>query len=222
MAFFILSLVVPIGLLTALKSTGVLHGPVVVSETRTLETMDWSFERPTSLQPLDLWYKIEKTDSTDISMNFTIFIGNYIPKSEYGGSSLVNMNSSLSASLSRGYIENVNITFSDEYLDSFVRIPQVELGGASQTLAVWNNLTATGYSDFLSGMGKTEKAFMNLKGTNQPMSIYLRISPEWALRSPSSQTQQFSVNIEVTYFNGILHKKVIQPFSLRLIGSTSA
>lgn len=215
-ALFILSIVVPISLLTTLRLTGILKEPITISETTTLEAVKWEFERPAC--HANFWDYVEGSYVNDISINQYIFIDDYWPDaSEYGGSSTLQMNLSLTATLAEGHIENVIITFNDDYLNSFVRIFDLEFGGKKHTLAVWENLTATSYEDLLYGIGRTEKTFVNFRGVYHPRRVHLRISPTWVLRSLLNQTQQLVVSLEVVYFNGKAYRKVVQPFELKLV-----
>jgi hypothetical protein len=211
-----ISIVVPVGLLTTFRLTGILNGPATISETITLETIQWEFERPTFL--VDFMDNVEGSYNNEISINQSIFIYHYIPESWYGGSHALQLNLSLSAVLEEGYLENINVTFLDAFLESSVTIPDLKFGGKNDTDAVWDNLAATAYRDWLQGV---EKAFVNLKGVNYPRTVYLRLSPAWILRSPHNQTQQLTVRVEVTYFNGTLYKKAVQSFQLKLVADVN-
>lgn len=213
-AILILSIVAPVALLATFRITGILEGPATIAETITLDVAGWEFERPSCI--VHFGEGIESSYLGDVSINQTVFVDDYWPDAgEYGGSPILETGLNLTADLAKGYVENVNITFYDDYLNSFVCVPNLSWKG--QTSTVWDNLTITSYMEDLKGIAGVEKAFVNLKGDNQPRRVYLCIWPKWILRSPHNQTQQLNVNVELTYFNGTAYKKVVQPFQLKLI-----
>jgi hypothetical protein len=210
--------VVPVGLLATFKLSGIFEGPATVADTITLDEVKWEFERPSC--PLDFRDYVESSYVNDIFIDQDIFVYYYFPDAgDYGGSPILQMNLSLTANLAEGHVENVNITFHDDYLNSFVSIPDLEFGGKHHTLAVWDNLTVTSYK--INVDGSVEKAFVHFDGVNQPRRVFLRVFPLWVLKSPNNQTQQLNIFVEVTYFNGTVYKKVIQPFQLRLIAENN-
>lgn len=218
-ALLILSVVVPVGLLATFKLSGIFEGPATVADTITLDEAKWEFERPSCNVDWPMHgsgYNIGSSYINDVYLNQTILIDDYWPeKGIFGGSPVLETGLCLTASLAGGHIESVNITFRDNYLGSLVRIRDLDFGGKNQTEAVWYNLTATSYKEGLTD--SVEKAFVYLDGVDYPKRVYLSIFPNWVLCSPHNQTQQLNMNVEVTYFNGTVYKKVVQPSELRLI-----
>jgi hypothetical protein len=88
-----------------------------------------------------------------------------------------------------------------------------ELKGDSSG-ANWKNLTMSGHSEGIGG--STEKAFISLDGVDDPKEVSSSIWFMWSV-GPRNQTEQLDLNVEVTYFNGTEHKKVIQPFQIKLV-----
>jgi hypothetical protein len=209
----IMSMVVPVGLLTTFRLTGILEEPATIAETITLEAVQWEFERPTCV--VHFGDNIESSYFGDVSINQTVFVDDYWPDAcEYGGSPILKTNLSLTTALAEGHVESINVTFLDEYVNSTLSIPDLGSGGKKHTRAVWDNLVATAYRHRLQGV---EKAFVNLESMDYPKMVYLRICPTWILRSPHNQTQRLTIRNEVTYFNGTSYKKVVQAFQLKLI-----
>jgi len=69
---------------------------------------------------------------------------------------------------------------------------------------------------------RVNEAYLELMGLNQPSNVHARAPVFWWLPTPSNQSHQMEATIEFTYFNGTVHKKVIQPFQLSLIGKETA
>jgi len=211
---FLLSIIVPVSLLAYLKLMGIIDGTndeaIKIVESKTLEPVTWELERP-------------KYATTGINENHTY---DSITKTFYGGDFLANstltiyqfgwlwfsspclsMNVSATASVSRGYIACVNVSFQEDYTPSQVAF----------YLNDWsfnfNRLSLVNYTDCLVGV---QKAFFSMKGINNPTQASFWRLAEWVLRSPINQSHLLIINIEFTYFNGTAYKKVAQPFILKV------
>jgi hypothetical protein len=55
---------------------------------------------------------------------------------------------------------------------------------------------------------------MDLAGINYPTQVSLVIPFDWILYSPSNQTHILEVQSEVTYYNGSVYNKIVQPFEI--------
>ncbi len=192
------------------KLRDMFNGKITVAENLTLDLVEWQFERPSRTLGFDDFLRIICTNYTgDISINQTIIVDNYEDSdSSFGGSPSLDFALDLVASLSRGYVEGVNITFYDDHLNSFVEVWE------DSSYHILNGLTLVRYSHF--NIGSVEKGFINFGGVNQPRSIHLFNPIAWALRTSHNETQELTVKVEVTYFNGTAYKRVVQPFKLRL------
>ena len=206
-----LSVILPMSFLVTFKLSGLTGGPATLAETVVLEPAKWEFERP--YYSLDFDDRVDSIYSSDIYMNNSVLVlGITSPESAFGGP-LMGTRMILTASVGSGYVENVNVTFSDDYELSLINMYGLDGGGKEKDWAVWENLTATDYVYWVLG---TEKAFVNLKGINRPQGVYFYIGQGWLLQTPNNQTQQLTMRVEVTYFNGTAHKKIVQPFQIRL------
>jgi hypothetical protein len=207
----VLAVIVPASFLVVFVLSSLTSGPVL-AETVVLEPAKWEFEKPYYSVHFD--DRVDSVYSNDICMNSSVLVlGITSPESAFGGP-LMGTRITLTASVRNGYVENVNVTFSDDYPLSLINMYHLDGGGKEKDWAVWNNLTATDYAYWVRG---TEKAFVNLKGANRPQGVYFYIGQGWLLESPNNQTQQLTMIVEVTYFNGTAHKKVTQPFQIRLV-----
>ena len=216
-AILVLALIIPIGLLTTLKLTGILQAPVTIAETKTLEVVEWESERTSSL--FHFSDRVEAGYIDDISVNQTVGLWGFDGVDKmYDCASTLRMNLNLTASLLEGHIENVNVTFYDNDLSSQLRILYLPLGSETQTAGLgstWKNLSITDYEDWMQWTGAL--AFVNFEGVNNPSKVYFNISLVWVMRSPLNQSEQLTIRTELTYFNGTTHTKLVQPFRVRLI-----
>lgn len=162
-ALLVLALVIPIGLLTTLKLTGILQAPITIAEMKTLEVVEWESERTSSL--FHFSDRVEARYVNDISLNQTVGLWGFDGVDKmYGGASTLHMNLNLTASLLKGHIENVNATFDDNELSSQLEILYLPLGSETQTAgfgSTWKNLSITDYEDWMQWTGT--KAFLFLR-----------------------------------------------------------
>lgn len=116
----------------------------------------------------------------------------------------------VTANLTDGYVENVNTTLKDDSLASRVEIEPV-LQNVSESI---KNLTVHNDDAFLSG--GTLRAYLSLDGVNNPKEVSSSLWFIWEVGSPRNQTEQLTLDVELTYFNGTVVKKVVQPFQITL------
>jgi hypothetical protein len=187
-----------------------------IAENLTLNAVEWQFERPSFIFGGDdspFWDRVFANYTSDISINQTVIIDDYkATDSEFGGSPSLDFVLDLTASLLRGYVETVNITFYDEHANSLVNLWE-------PGICVLQNLTLVRYSHY--NVGRVEKGFIDYKGVNKPIGVHLSNPVKWALRTPHNETQELMMRVEVTYFNGTAYKKVVQPFKIKLIADMS-
>jgi len=222
---FALSIIVPIGILTTLRLTGILQGPITIAETKTLETVKWEFDRPSTW--VDLYQSKPKSLYTNVeaSVNVSLYIFTYNEKikSNLFNSDYVIMNVTVTADASNGYVENVYLVFRENYTYSEVSFFAISYEGPWILQQRYSNLSIVGYAHISNREVKgneilkdNEKAFIRLAGVNHPSKISAQPTIHWILRSPNNQTHEMEIISEVTYFNGTAYKKVVQPFQLKL------
>jgi len=221
-ALFILSIVIPVSLLATFRLTGILtepKGPIVISETTTLEPVKWEFKRLDGV--VNIREKIESFYNANVLINQSVFISRYesrfgIP---YGDNvSVVILTTNITATITDGFIESVYIVFREDYEPSEVNIWNPEL---ESNLHVFSNLSIENWADKRSEnswmLSNSTKAFILLNGVNHPNRVHYWTVLDWVLRSPLGQFHQFEIVYEVTYFDGRLYKKTAQPFLLSII-----
>ena len=205
----ILMIVLPIGLLIALRPWEILKEPLTISESKTLDVVSWSLERP--LADIGIGDSLTRIYREDLSANFTAFIDDYnTPPNDYG-SDYLQIQINITASVDKGFIHFVNITFWEDYEGSQVHLFSAE---SWSQYAHIENLSITRYVHlFLKGRGL--KAFVELAGVNHPNNVSFGFFPRWILRSPKNYTNQLEIRFELIYFNGTACKRIVQPFLLK-------
>jgi hypothetical protein len=118
------------------------------------------------------------------------------------------------ATLQRGFIYSVNVTFWENYSDSAVAFQH-----SDELQSLTQNLTLLSLSDFwrTGHRGSGLKAFLTLAATNQSKSVHFYTDDvSWRLFSPFNQTHQMEVDVEIIYYNGTSFERLVQPFLLKI------
>jgi len=207
----LLSIVLPMGLLTTFRLSGILKEPLTISENKTLDAVSLSMERPAS--DINIKDSLIKVYDEDVLANFTVFIDDYhADKWAYGGSDIVTTQISITSSVGEGYLSFVNITFWEDYMSS--QIDFFNDKSWPKDYVSLGNLSIIRHKDFRSGCGL--KAFVEMSGVNYPKSVSFSCFAHWVLRSPENYTHQLEVRFEIVYFNGTAYKRLVQPCLLKI------
>jgi len=207
----LLSIVLPMGLLTTFRLSGILREPLTITENKTLDAVSWSMERP--IASIDVKGLLIGVYDEDVLANFTVFVDDYHDHfSDYGGGDFMNMQVNVTAYISGGFIHSVNITFWDDYKGSFVEF--FEEHAWPKYYAHVANLSIIRHEDWLIKPGL--KAFVELASVNSPKSVSFSFFAHWVLRSPQNYTHQLEVRFELVYFKGTAYKKIVQPCLLKI------
>lgn len=208
----LLSIVVPMSLLATFRLTGILQGPMTISETTTLDAVQWEFERPNPYpQGVPIDKKLDATYAADgLSTTLCLWIYDYVDS--VAGHDFIIM------------AMRVNSTATD--FDVFIESVQVVSGKDSQPSTVdwvdtyfdFKNLSLVDLSHGRTNGEDYKKAFVRLTGVNHPSKVYFSMRAVWFLLTPNIQTHQMELSYEVTYYNGTAYKKIIQPFQLKIVG----
>ncbi|MDH7558499.1 MAG: hypothetical protein QHH18_07880 [Candidatus Bathyarchaeota archaeon] len=206
-------IVVPVGLFVAFKLTERTSEAQTVAETVTLEPVRWEFERPsfsTKVTENDTNENITALYfSNDFLANPTITIYSYCSESEFEfGSSCFRMVVSSMVSVQGGYIVYVNVSFQEDYTASRV--------GLFKEPDLATHLYNLSTVESVDGLVGAQKAYFSLMGVNNPQYASFRKPTVWLLRSLYNQSHLLRINVEFTYFNGTVYKRVIQPFVLKV------
>lgn len=225
-AALLLSIIVPVGLLTAWRIMQLQNElPPENIETVTLDPVVWEFEKCFRTTDYPLWFN--SSDEAHVnntyrngfaSITHTIIPAQYIVNfGDYEGSSFFSIGVNLTASVTEGFLENIRIVFSEGY-----NVSQVWLGATSiPSFVTWGNLTrkdwACGfYREWL--LEGDVKAFVETEVENHSREVLFSTwGVHWILRAPENISQQLEIAAEVTYFNGTSHVKVVLPILVRLM-----
>lgn len=209
----LLSVILPISLLTSFKLSGILHEPLTIAETTVLDAANGDFERPYGTAIMNETVKASYSQER-ISANFSICLTNFMSIfSLYEDSDVVCILTNVTAVLEQGFVNNINITFFEEYQYSQIWFHEPQ--NWPSVYDDYENLTFIDYTHALQQ--KSLKAFMEFAGTSRPKSVHLSVRGiYWVLRTQKNTAHKLNINMELTYFNGTAYKKVIQPFQIQI------
>lgn len=214
---FLLSIILPVGLLTTLKITGMIKEPLTIAETLEMAPVVWKCERPriTSNVPGDI-IKVNYSDN-EVSLTEFLELGEYDDGSGFwswqgtGGPTIYIGAQELTVSVKSGFVDRLKFELSEGYSASSAAFH--ESGGRSGS-----NLTMEKMADRLRNpqmLDANTKAFLSMVRVGNPnrvsMSEISETSALYSLESPYNYTHQISITIEVVYFNGTVYKKLVQP-----------
>jgi hypothetical protein len=210
-AALLFSVIVLIGLLATFMIGGILKEKLTISENKTLDAASWSIERPAAI--IHIGDLLRHVYDGDVSANYAVFIDDYQGDSwDYGGSDVMNMQVNVTACIGKGFIHSANITFWEDYENSFVNFFE-DVAWPKQYAHV-ENLSIIRHEDWLIKPGL--KAFVELAGLNNPKSVSFSCFVDWVLRSPQNYTHQLEVRFELVYFNGTAYNRLVQPCLLKI------
>ena len=177
----------------------------------TLEIIEWEIKRPNQTVTLEDALKSLYSNS-EMSTMMCVEIGTYSNDDPAFASDFVimEMTANLTVTTPNGFVESIYIIL---HKDNQSRIDWVN------TLFDFENLSLHRVQQ---GFLRVNEAYLELMGLNQPSNVHARAPAIWWLPTPSKHSHQLETTFEFTYFNGTAHKKVIQPFQLRLIGKEEA
>jgi hypothetical protein len=199
----ILSLVIPISLIVSFRAANVTHEPLAIAETLTLGTVSREFERP-GLVISYVNETVETHYSGDIAVNQSIELCAFSNEDfDYGGSACLEMRFNVTAQVNGGFIEALNLTLEDGY-------ESARIDESRYIMDMSGLLVSHSSADF------ERKVFVQLSGVDCPKNVSFCLPFSWVLYSPYTQAHQLDVTSEITYYNGTVYKKVIQPFQLKL------
>lgn len=206
-AVFILFIVALVSLLTTLRFAGILQEPT--RESMTLEAIEWEFERPNQSVLVD-----NKLDATYAGNGFLltmyIWIETYSENLQSGADyDYLTMWIMINASIQNpnSYIENVDVNLHKDN-QSTVDWPETQCYLENLSLSVR-----------LQGFWWRDDAYLRLAGVNKPDNVHLWAMAIWFLPTPNNQSHQMEATYELTYSNGTVRNKIVQPFQLKIVGS---
>ncbi|MCL6578360.1 MAG: hypothetical protein K6T73_03125 [Candidatus Bathyarchaeota archaeon] len=201
----LLSIIVPVSLLTSFKLTGLIAEPQTIAETTTLEPIEWSFARPSAYSVFDKFLQAYYTCENAFG-NFDLIVFDYVQNFSDELPAEVRMMTKINLTVNpEAFIESVSITFYDN--QTLSKILFIELDFEFKNLSCTNLNYRYG-----SGM----KAYLRAVGVNHPTNVFFSDIVIWKLFSPHDYAHLMKVTFEITYYNGTVFKKLVQPFQLCL------
>lgn len=205
----LLSIVVPVTLLATFRLTGILQGPLKISETEILEPVKWEFERPNQTVPIV--DRLEASYSSDglsaiLGLTIAIYIENTTIILHDDILMALVINSTTTSK--NGFIDDVYVAFSGDSQKSKVELLETDFDFKNFSLI-----------EKVEGMTRRDelKAFIRLAGVNHTSNAYGRVIAVWELMSPNNQTHELEIIYEIIYYNGTAYKKIVQPFQLKIL-----
>jgi len=188
-------------LLATFRITGILQGPLVVSEVETLETIVWKTEKPQHSIRMRWMNDLTWVHEREIKLFQEVVMDGYHDLSFYG-SDLFHMGINMTASTSNGHIHSVYLNIADK------EHAETRISFWSESYVTLQNLS------IVSSKSWAQTVFMDLAGINHPTQISLVVAFDWILYSSSNQSHVMEAQSEVTYHNGSAYNKIVQPFKI--------
>jgi len=209
-ALFVLSIVVPMGLLTAFRLTGVLPGLPTIAETITAEPVTWKVERINELGGyIDERSQVSYQDD-DLSSYVEFKLGGHSPTCFLG---LQN----LTISAQKGFVKNIVIVFRERYNDSrmILFVPRM-LDGAYTNLRLYDSIYVNNYEQ--NAIQNDTKAILTLASVENPQKVAVFKGPQmmWGLNSQYNRTHELEITTQIVYFNGTVYKELVHSLTLNL------
>jgi hypothetical protein len=215
---FLLSIIVPVGLLTTFKLAGIFEEPSTIAETITLPAKNWVFQRPYPDEDIDIYQWLNATYS-DYDVSFTIalelweFMHWPLTILPPGDSIDFGLTIDVRTTEANSHIQGMEIIF-------FCNSTQPSYVWLKETSIKVTNLTVTYLRDRYN-LKDPYKTHLTLKRTGNPNEVRLKATNEWFLNdiSPDALDHQLRITHEITYYNGTAYKKLVQPFLLTILAS---
>ncbi len=208
----ILAIIIPTGLLTAFKLTGIIPEPSE-PETITLEPVNWIMDRPSTYNlNLDEKFESAYADSeaaVGIGANVAWYVENPDPSvGPFFGRDGVCFVIYVNFSALRG--SGVSITVKCRPTDDNATI-YVE-----NELQAYHNVSVTGITWYGNS---THEACITAKALGS--SCYLRAQAYWVFNDQNNENHMLDLAFEITYFNGTTYIRLILPVSLQMLIPTT-
>lgn len=202
-------------LLVTFKLTGLVGQAQTIFEAKVLDVVTWERERPQSsiniLDTINSSYM-----DKELSMNCSIFTYSYDGAPNAYGSSYMTFMINTTASFESGFATDLNVTFAENYVQSFVSFSDDLIEPPYFNGLVLTNMSFAGYANHLRG---SLKAFAQFASVGKPNTVDICINGiDWFFQSPENRSHSMDVAITLTHYNGSVYKRIVQPFSLKMIG----
>jgi hypothetical protein len=211
-AAFVLSIVVPVAFLTTLRFVGIMREPTSATEITTLDAVKWSCPRPND--SLDLGDQVgARYSGNGVSVDMRIFMMLYSESHTQDDDDYLRMLTVVNSTVTNpdGFIESVYVVFHKDLQPSFM--------GWIQNYLDFSNLSLVGLTSGWTSEQGFKEAYVRLAGDNHPIGVSFEGIAEWSLLTPNTQTHRIVATCEIIYYDGIVQRKIIQPFQLEILGT---
>lgn len=202
----LLSIIVPVGLLTSFILAGIIREPPKL-ENVTLDVAAWEFRRPNIEINID--ERLNATYSTpELWALMVVDVGAFHQDPLISDCITLGVAISSMAANSKCFIESINIIFRENYTSSCILWDTTSF--CSENLSITD----------LDGVFKKDpvKAYVELINSNHSAWVHLQTMAFWELQSSHDQSHELEAVVELAYYNGVTRKKVTQSFDLKIIG----
>jgi hypothetical protein len=211
---FLLSIILPVGLLTTLKITGIIKEPLIIAQTTTLPLKERSFQRPYPETSVTMSGTLNATylDST-ISFSIHVPVFGYHIIWDVSPYAYVRLGCFLNVStFFPAHLQSIIITFLNDSKDSAVDLIGTSIEPVNLTITSLKQ--AGGPEDF-------EKTHIELIPTNNSQSMEFGTIAEWSFQDISLDAEDHELEIQfvMTYYDGTAFIKLVQPFQLKILKS---
>ncbi len=205
--FFVLSMIVPLGLLAGFKFAGVLPEPPTLVTVNT-EPTSWEIDRPKmAIMVDDLVEKTFTNEEVSLKMGLhSLYWTEDHFDLMYLGRDGLEMTAFADADMKPGFQASLYIRFCPAGNDSFVCVREDEI---CQTR---KNITVTRVKSI--GTSQSE-ASVQVKATNRTM--YFSNMAHWIFQNDNPEDHQLKIVFEFTYLNASIYKKVAIPMMLTIL-----
>ena len=204
-------MLVPVSLLATFRIVGVIPEPELephVSETITLETMQWQMERPQTLVGFD---DNARSVYADDFLSISVDVRIYVDNDDWSGDFLEGW------ALFSGSISTVVARFQPIDPDSIIDIDEEVFQNPPRYPTAVANMTLVD----VKGVGtNSTEAYARAKATSSPSS--LAVVTYWLFYDviENNKDHKLKMTFEVTYFNGTVYRRILAPVTLEvLVGS---
>jgi hypothetical protein len=204
-----LAIIIPIGLLTTFKLTGIMPESATVAETIEVDAITWNMTRP----PDTVGFVGKKTENryddslTKIEMYVHVF--NYFENlEELGDCSSFSVNAS--AHVEEGFVYSMFVGLSEIDPEAVLIIPR-----SDPWLEMYNLKTESAVT---TGSNSRE-AYIRATALNQPADCSLKIDVSWHFLDTKQNNldHHVTVTVETIVYNGSAYKRIITPIKMNML-----
>ena len=205
-------IIVIASILSAFMVIGIFNSSPTIAKTRTLEAVTWSMPVPTDTRHLFEQSLAPTYADSEVSVSCSLFMAEYHgdTSSVFGGPYLaVPAEINANVASSSGFVYDINVSFHQAADWMTWTYPLNFSGSYLQQLAS----PRIGLS--VASVDYGPDAFMYFIGQNHSRSVDLGVVPIWGFTS-SNAVHSMEADVSITYFNGTVYKRLVQPFQLEM------